>query len=446
MIAGRRLATGRRVVAAVTISLAALLGASVGRFGAAAAGVVPLVLGAMGLVALTQYVGPDDDSELRRLMTWTLGAFVAHFFIGVAIMSSSTATTYLGPDAVTYHTTAGWLVERWHGAPWGVHLPAGKEGFFYMLAALYYVFGAHPVAGLAVNAVLSAALVPLGFDVTRRLFGAPATRFVAPLFVVLPGLLVWTSQLLREAPTLFLLMVAVACAVRIAHRPSATTVLTLSVAVVLLFTFRATVALAASGALVAALALGQRRVVSAIGTGIALVGLTLTLIFAARVGYSGYTVTSKANLRQVNVARRSLGTANSGYGSDASVNSRGKALSFLPKGVLYFLVGPFPWQVHGARQLPALGDAVCLWALIPSLARGIAAGRRAAGRALLVLLLPAGAIAITLALFLGNFGTVVRERLQVLIFLLPFVALGLSLRYDAATDGPAEQPALVDLA
>ena len=413
---------------------AALLGMSIGRADAAVAGLVPLVVGGMGLVAMVQHLGPEAESERRQLMAWTMGAFGIHFIIGVAIMSSSTAVTYLGPDAVTYHTTAGWLVERWHGAPWAVHLPAGKEGFFYLLGALYYVFGAHPVAGLAVNAALSSALVPLGFDVTGRLFGDRAARFAPPLFVVLPGFLVWTSQLLREAPTLFLLMVAAACAVRIARRPTAVTVLTLSAALVLLFTFRATVALAGSGALVAGLALGQRRVVSAIGTGIALVGLTLTLIFAARIGYSGYSVTSRANLHQVSAARRSLAEAGSGYGSDASVSTQGRALTFLPKGVLYFLVGPFPWQVHGLKQLSALGDAACLWVLIPSLARGVAAGRRAAGRAVLVLLLPAGAITVTLALFLGNFGTVVRERLQVVIFLLPFVALGLAARYGADTE------------
>jgi hypothetical protein len=56
-------------------------------------------------------------------------------------------------------------------------------------------------------------------------------------------------------------------------------------------------------------------------------------------------------------------------------------------------------------------------------------------------LLPAIIISVELALVIGNFGTIVRERTQVVILLLPFIALGLAVR--AAERSEAEPAALV---
>ena len=35
----------------------------------------------------------------------------------------------------------------------------------------------------------------------------------------------------------------------------------------------------------------------------------------------------------------------------------------LPYGLVQFALGPFPWQVRGIRQIPALVDVAVLWAL-----------------------------------------------------------------------------------
>ena len=128
-----------------------------------------------------------------------------------------------------------------------------------------------------------------------------------------------------------------------------------------------------------------------------------------------------------------------------------QAISYLHRGLATFVFGPFPWQIRSARQLPVLPDVVVWWLLFPSLVRGLRGARRVSGRAALVVALPAVTAAALLALTVGNFGTVVRERGQVTILLLPLIALGLSLRGRArpAADGePAaatepRQPALV---
>jgi hypothetical protein len=96
--------------------------------------------------------------------------------------------------------------------------------------------------------------------------------------------------------------------------------------------------------------------------------------------------------------------------------------------MVQFVVGPFPWQIHGARQLALVPDMIAGWILLPNLWRGLRAGRPLANRQLLVLLIPAVAVAIVLTLSVGNYGTQLRERMQYLVLIVPFVAFGFSQR------------------
>jgi 4-amino-4-deoxy-L-arabinose transferase-like glycosyltransferase len=324
-------------------------------------------------------------------------------------------------------------------------LPSGKEGFFYVLGFLYEVFGAHVESGLVFNALLSAALVPLLTDVTRRMFGRDAARAIAPLALLLPGLLIWTSQLLREAAVLFLIVVAVDLALRILDRFSLANVVGLSVALALLFTFRANVAFVVLGGLAIGLIVSRRHVVSGLGLGAGILSLSLVLVVSAGIGYSGYRTAADADLTQVNTIRLdSSSSAASGFAQAKDVSTPAGAAAYLPYGLVEFALGPFPWQVHSLRQLPALLDVAVLWVLLPSLRRGIAESRRRRQRAAFVLLIPAAITACMLALLVANFGTVVRERTQVLVLLVPFISLGLAVRdRGLAPASGAASPALV---
>jgi hypothetical protein len=147
------------------------------------------------------------------------------------------------------------------------------------------------------------------------------------------------------------------------------------------------------------------------------------------IGYSGYRLTSQYDLREANAARADLATsANSGFNPTADISTPRRAIYFLPIGLINFGLGPFPWQIRSVRQLGAVPDVVVLWALIPSVLRAIKQAWRTTPRQLLLLLLPAAALLVLFSLVIGNFGAVVRERMQVIIFAVPLMALGLSLR------------------
>ncbi len=426
------------VVATVAMSLgAAIVGAP-----ALIAVLAPGALGVLVLVWVARALSaPDEDGDVQRLVAWTLGSFVLHIVVGVAIHRIGDISSFTGPDAGYYHDTARDLVDHWtRDFPHPV-LPSGKEGFFYLLAAVYWLFGPTLEAGLVLNAVMAAALVPVLSDLTRRLIDSSAARHVPPLAVLTPGLLVWTSQLLREAGVLLLIAVAANCAVRITHRATAGPILALAWSLALLFTFRGNVALIMVGGVVVGLVIGKRQLLSGLSLSLSALSLLLLLVVGLGLGYSGYRFAVGADLQQVETVRSSLSqTGASGFASQADVSTPGRALSYLPFGFANFFLGPFPWQIQSTRQLVALPDLLVWWYLLASLWRGLWSAKRRVGLRTMTLLVPVLMTGAALSLLIGNFGTVLRERTQVAVLLFPFIAEGLALRRDNDEETPGEHP------
>jgi hypothetical protein len=162
------------------------------------------------------------------------------------------------------------------------------------------------------------------------------------------------------------------------------------------------------------------------------------------VGQRGYELTATADLKTVSEVRQALATtANSGIAPGADVSTPGEAIRFLPYGLAAFGLGPFPWTASNGRQLVGVLEALTLWCLLPCLIRGWVQAGDEIGRRRLVLGVPALALAVGLALFVGNYGTVVRERLQVSILILPFAAYGWTLRCRRALAAPPPRLAAV---
>jgi hypothetical protein len=247
--------------------------------------------------------------------------------------------------------------------------------------------------------------------------------------LLLPGLFIWSTQLLKEACVLFLAALAVNCALRVAQRitPGALFVLTTSLAA--LMTFRAQVGFVLAAGMLLGLTLGRGRILGGVGTGVGALAVVAVLVGSVGLGYAGFQVAIDSNLKQADTVRLDLATsARSGFAEDVHIATPGQAVRFLPRGLTALLLGPFPWQLGTVRQLPAIVDVLAWWSLIPFLWRGLRRGWRLVGRRLLVVMIPATAASMVLALATGNFGTIVRERTQIVVILLPLIAYGVSLR------------------
>jgi 4-amino-4-deoxy-L-arabinose transferase-like glycosyltransferase len=393
--------------------------------------VVPTMLGAIFVLALVQgLIQWPDETARRRLYQWSIVAFGAHLLFGLASTDISPhIRTYLGSDGFLYDATATKMVQHWtQGMPFPF-VPHGKEGFYYLLAGLYWIFGSHTASGLAVNAALAAGLVPLLSDTTHRLFGSAAARYAGPLVVLMPGMFLWSSQLMKESGMLFLLAVALNSAVRLVERVSLTSLCVFTLSLALAFTFRAWVALMVAAGLLAGLVLGRKTLISGLGTGLTTGLVVATVMVASGLGYQGYQAAVSVDLQQATTVRKDLAsTAGTGFQGDADISTTSGALTYLPQGMANFMLGPLPWNIRGARQLPFVPDMVVWWCLLPCLWTGYRRAGALVGRQRLVMVLPALATVLLLSLALANYGTVVRERLQVVVLIVPLIALGLSER------------------
>lgn len=427
---------------ALLSTLCVALGVMIVHVRALIALIAPAILGVLVLSLLVRgMIQWGDEDARRRILYWAMIAFAAHLLFGLASTNvSDQIRFYVGTDSFSYDAGARALVQHWNlGLPAPV-IPTGKEGFYYLLAGLYWIFGAHTAAGLAVNSTLAAGLVPVMTDATDRLFGRAAARYAAPLVVLLPGLFLWTSQLMRESGILFLLAVALNCAIRLTERVTLASLLVLTTAMVFAFTFRAPVALIAAAGLLVGIGIGHRDLARGLSTGVTTVIVVALVMVVSGLGYSGYKSAVNVNLNKADVVRKDLAlSGGTGFAVDADISTPGNALAYLPRGLATFLIGPFPWQIRSARQLPFMPDMLVWWLLLPSLKRGYVMARDLVGRRRLLMVLPASGIVVFMALALGNFGTIVRERLQFIVLVVPLVALGLAHRASGGVV-PDEHP------
>lgn len=420
---------------ALGVAAAVALGAAVVGAPGAYALVVPalLAVGVLWAVLCWTATGEPGDLVVAR---WTYLSYFLHLGLSLAIGASGQTVSFFGGDANTYHDDSLAIVRHWSSGTPMPRLPPGKEGFFYALARLYELIGPYRAAGLAVTSLCSALVVPLVADTTRRLFGERPRLRVLPLIVLLPGLLIWTSQLLREAPILAGLALGTNLAVRLSERIQVGRLAALGLTIATLFTLRANIALVFAAGLLVGLVMGGRHLMAGVVTAAAVTGLIGAIVLGGGLGAAGYDLSVNADLGQVNTVRSDLSSsASSGVGKSADVSTTSGSLAYLPIGLPQFLLGPFPWQAHNLRQGLGVLEAMTIWWLVPKAVRGLRRGGRLLGRRAMLVLAPTAIITVVLTLLIGNLGTVVRERLQVTVLLLPMIALGWN-RDRAEDDGP----------
>ena len=389
------------------------------------------------LLALCKLIKPNNsaNSLYKWTFRWTFAIFAMHLLLGSVVVSSRYITVLLGGDALTYSGDALAISKHWLvGLPMPA-LPPGKGAFFYILASIYYIFGYFPVAGMVINAAMFAATVPLLTDATRRYFDSAAAKYVPILLGIVPGFIIWGSQLIREPGVYLFLALSLWATVRLVLRPSIVYALVFAVAITILIPFRADVGILAGGGEIIGILfhfiIKQNKAGTGVITGVGILLITLGIVAGVGVGYGGYKLVKSTNLQQLNDIRMGSATeAASGFLPTSQITTPAAAVSYIPLGSTEIMIGPFPWQISvgTGHQFYALPDTFIWWYLLPSLWRGIKETRKRKSTTSLIFLCPALLVTSGLALIIANFGTAVRERMQVILILVPLIALGLSKR------------------
>ncbi len=374
------------------------------------------------------------ESETAFLKHVYLGAALVRLLVGAAIYFSGSLEFFAG-DAMTYDHFGWELAKVWAGdaqyTQWVLTRvqSVGHNGMFYWVAAGYTVLGRSPFL-LTVVQIMVVSLTPLLVYKTARLLfdSTPVARYAALMTAFFPSMVIWSSMLLKDSIVIFLFCTTVFFSLKLQLENKIYYALPSLTAMVLIFPIRGYVFYFALLAVVASYLLSRYGGATVAALAVRLAGLCLVglVIFALGFDEIAKQQVNSNLLDQVQNSRMDMARrADSGFDATANVSTLRGALSFLPRGVMYLLFAPFPWEGGGARKLLAVPEMVVWYGLFPFCVMGMLYTARKLFRRALIIFLFTIQLTLFYAIFQGNLGTAHRQRTQLFVFYFIFTSAGL---------------------
>lgn len=299
------------------------------------------------------------------------------------------------------------------------------NGFF------FWLYGRGEMGAVVLNVFMGVWTSLASFFLARRVLGRRAAWIAGVLTALFPSLVLWSVLNLRDAPTTFLTTLIVLLGVR-AYQSNRPLDLFLALgALIVLSTLRDYMAFLVAGGLTVGIIAALRRG----RIGIALVS-GLVLLLAATFVAESVGILSKAAdgelLQTATGIREGMRSgAGSAFGSGYDTSSPVGAMRYLPVGLAYILLAPFPWKVSSLLQLATLPEVMIWYAIIPFFLVGLIDAFRNGSRANLLVLSALGAVLVSYALVEGNVGTAYRHRAQIMPLALVYAAAGMERAWRA---------------
>jgi 4-amino-4-deoxy-L-arabinose transferase-like glycosyltransferase len=255
-------------------------------------------------------------------------------------------------------------------------------------------------------------------------------RTAAILVALSPSMILWSSQMLKDAPIVLSLCLCALYTLKLRDKVSVKSLVLLLISLFCLYVLRHYAAYIMFVAIAGSLLLAAKRftplrVVQG-GVLVIFLGLTLAYFGAAQVPQDAF------NLKKIQAAREwSAKEANSGFGGDVDISDPKAAIEFLPVGLTYVLFAPFPWMMSSLRQLITLPELLVWWALVPMLIKGYWYGMRHRLKESFAICVFTIGLTLAYALYQSNVGTAYRHRAQLYVFFIIFISIGLELRREA---------------
>ena len=400
-----------------------------------------------------------EQSERLFLKYLYLGAVLVRVLVGAAIFFTGYLEFFAG-DAVTYDYFGWELAKIWSGEAQYTHWvlsrvqTMGHNGMFYWVAAGYMVLGRSPFLLTVVQIVVVSLIPVLVYKTARLLFDSiPVARYAALMTAFFPSMIIWSSMLLKDSIVIFLFCVTVYFSLKLQMENKIRHAVPALTAMVLIFPIRGYVFYFSLLAVVASYLMSRYGGVTVAALAARLRGLCLIGILLFAMGFDDIAkqqvnanLLEQVQISRVDMARR----ADSGFDTGANVSTLSGAVSFLPRGVMYLLFAPFPWEGGGLRKMLAVPEMLVWYALFPFCVMGMLYTARMLFRRALIIFLFTVQLTLFYAIFQGNVGTAHRQRTQVFVFYFIFTSAGLvysrrkaRLQMQAIPHQPAS-PALPD--
>jgi Dolichyl-phosphate-mannose-protein mannosyltransferase len=391
--------------------------------------------------------GNVDRPFLLRLFA----AALAVRWVVAWLIYSRHQQAFFGGDAETFDIVGNALSQAWRGmgsldtAYMQSYISVSRPGWgmFYYVGAIYYAIGQNPFAVQLINCALGAAACIAVYKITLMIYPQQRPARVAALLTAFaPSMILWSSQLLKDAPIVLSLCLCAIYTLKLRQRFEARSLILLIASLLCLLALRHYAFYIMFVAVASALLLRPGRLsplrLAQGGLLVIVLGITLAYFGASRVPQETF------DLKRIQAAREwSAKVANSGFGGDVDISDPKAAISYLPLGLLYVLLAPFPWMITNLRQLITLPELIAWWALVPMLLRGYWYGIRHRLKETFAISIFTVGLTLVYALYQSNVGTAYRHRAQLYIFFFVFISIGLELRRVAKQRRRAEamQPA-----
>jgi len=378
---------------------------------------------------------PTDRAFLLRVFLAALGLrWIVAFLIADRHLEN-----FFGGDATTFDIVGNALSQAWHGlgsvnTPYMIsYISSGRPGWgmFYYVGSIYYVIGQNPLAVQLINCALGAAACIAVYKIAQILYPSQkVARTAALLTAIAPSMILWSSQMLKDAPIVLCLCVCALYTLKLQAKLGVKNLLLLLISLFCLFSLRNYAFYIMFAAVALALLLTGKRF-----TPVRFIqGGLLVVVIGGALAYlgAGEVTEDTFNLKKIQAGREwSAKVANSGFGGDVDITDPQAALGFLPVGLVYVLFAPFPWMMTNARQLITLPELIMWWLLVPMVVKGFwYAVRHRLKESFAIVIFTVG-LTLVYALYQSNVGTAYRHRGQLYVFFFVFISIGLELRRAA---------------
>jgi hypothetical protein len=308
------------------------------------------------------------------------------------------------------------------------------DGYRYMLGALFYVINSPTrMVAAVLNCFFGALTVVFAYRIARTLFSEWVAIRVGWWTCLLPSLIVWSAQTLKEPVIIFLETLALYGCVNLKRsRFSVRHVVLCAVTTVLVIPFRFYVAYIVAGAIIVSLLLPHlTRRKASIGSALMVATLFIPLLLLSGVLIRHESRFDRFDANFISTYRHDL-TVGAGSGVETNYDIRtsgGLAMATLTGGV-YLLLAPFPWELGGSlRKMLTTPELFVWWGLVVvGLIPGLWYTIRKRFSDVQPLLFFVVGLGLLYSVTFGNIGLAYRQRAQLLPWLIIIAMVGLERR------------------
>jgi Dolichyl-phosphate-mannose-protein mannosyltransferase len=390
--------------------------------------IIPLaelgLIGALVIAGLTRRLPFAEREWLSRILNIAFGVRIACATVFALLPS----TRIFQDDASGYEMVGMSMANYWHGAGPPFHMPfeLGNYGYFYVNAAIYYIFGTFRPAGSYFNCILGTVNIYLVYMLARRFFHVVVARRSALLVGFVPSMILWSSITLKDTTTTFLIILTLSSCVRLKDQLTPKNLVLTLLPIIAIQPIRFYMLYFLTLAVVVSLFFERgRKLITGVPKSFVIGGLVLALLTVVGLTGGAEQGASFLDLERVNQFRKGMAdTANSGFAAEVDISTPMGALAFLPIGVAHLLLAPFPWQFGTLRSLFAAPETIVWWFWFPTMITGLRFTLKRRFAAVSPVILFTVALIPGYSLMHGNVGSAFRQRAQIFVFLFIFTAVG----------------------